>query len=177
MCGEEGMKPNCFLIVIVMVFVASLSAWGEDSPLQPFTSTAGGFSISMPGTPKETVQNVDSAAGPLKLHQFLVEDGNIAYIVMYNDYPRVPDNQDVFFNNVRDGGMNAVKGTLKKEKVISRQGYPGRAFDIETSDTLLLQDVYLVGKRLYQVILGVPKTDSMPSQTNQFFGSFKLAQP
>ena len=73
--------------------------------------------------------------------------------------------------------MNAVKGTLKKEKAISRQGYPGRAFDIETSDTLLMQDVYLVGKRLYQVILGVPKADPMPSQANQYFGSFKLSQP
>ena len=120
---------------------------------------------------------MDSAAGPLQLHQFLVEDGNVAYIVMYNDYPNVPQDQQVFFNNVRDGGANAVKGKVTKEKVISKQGYPGRAFDIETTDTLLLQDVYLVGKRLYQIILGVPKADKMPSQANQFFSSFKLAQP
>jgi len=170
------MKSRLSLVVVLFLFVFVATSRAETG-MQEFTSKDGGFIISMPGAPKESVQNVDSAAGPLELHQFLVEDGNVAYIVMYNDYPRVPESQETFFKNVRDGGVNAVKGTLKKEKVIARQGYPGRAFDIETSDTLLLQDVYLVGKRLYQVILGVPKADSMPSRTNQFFGSFKLTQP
>jgi hypothetical protein len=166
---------NCFG-VLLLVFVLSSFVFA-DTGMESFTSSAGGFSIYMPGTPKESVQYVDSAAGKLELHQFTVEDGNIAYIVMYNDYPRTPESQETFFNNVRDGGANAVKGKVTKEKVISRQGYPGRAFDIETTDTLLLQDVYLVGKRLYQIILGVPKADKMPSQANQFFSSFKLTQP
>ena len=169
------MKANRLLMIIVLLLLGAFTVFAETA-MEPYSSAGGAFSISMPGIPKESVQNVDSAAGPLELHQFLVEDGNVAYIVMYNDYPRVPDNQETFFNNVRDGGMKAVKGTLKKEKTISRQGYPGRAFDIETADTLLLQDVYLVGKRLYQVILGVPKADPMPPQATHFFGSFKLAQ-
>jgi hypothetical protein len=170
------MKLIRFLSVILLLFTGALSLYAEPE-MQVFTSASGGFSISMPGTPKETVQNIDSAAGPLELHQFLVEDGNVAYIVMYNDYPNTPDNQEAFFNKVRDGGMNAVHGNLRKEKAIARQGYPGRAFDIETSDTLLLQDVYLVGKRLYQVILGVPIADPMPPYMNQYFGSFKLTEP
>jgi len=170
------MKFKLSLIVALLLFVSAAGIHAETA-MQEFASENGGFSISMPGTPKESVQNVDSAAGPLALHQFIVEDGNVAYIVMYNDYPQVPDSQETFFNNVRDGGVNAVKGTLKKEKVIARQGYPGRAFDIDTADTVLYQDVYLVGKRLYQVILGVPKADPLPSQFNKFFGSFKLKLP
>ena len=90
------MKLTALRITIVLLLAISTAAFA-DTAMQTFSSKDGGFTISMPGTPKETVQTVDSAAGPLELHQFLVEDGTIAYIVMYNDYPRTPDNQETFF--------------------------------------------------------------------------------
>src|SRR4026209_75082 len=136
--GGRVMKIKVCLIALFFG-IGLFSFVQADTPMQSFTSPGGGFTISTPGNPKESVQTVDSAAGPLELHQFLVEDGNNAYIVMYNDYPKVPSDQEVFFNNVRDGGANAVKGKVTKEKVISRQGFPGRAFHIETADTVSLQ--------------------------------------
>jgi hypothetical protein len=72
-------------------------------------------------------------------------------------------------DRARDSGLKAVNGRLVHESNISIRHYPGRSLAVESPNggaqgSLITNNVYLVGKRLYSLQVGIPRNDQPGSK-------------
>ena len=153
------------------------AVWAVGQQMQPYSSDEGRFSVQFPSgeikhdTEPVTLKSTDSST----LYEFWVEqaEGNVSYMVMYNDYPPNYANgsPDEILANTRDG---AVKGkTLLSDIAISLNGIPGREFTAKDGTWNFTVRQFLKGKRLYQIIV-VSSNDHPATQTSDFMNSFKI---
>ncbi len=145
--------------------------------LQPYTSADGHFSVTFPGTPVTGQQQVNLPDGSaMTLYQFHVDGTGFSYIVIYNDYPAAYTSGDAqaLLGRVRDGSVQAMKGTLTTDRAIDLSGVPGRAFNFSGSDgnNYVARD-YLNGQRLYQVMVTVG-SGTTEAQAGDFLDSFHI---
>ena len=149
---------------------------------QEFKSVPGGFTVQMPGTPKDQTQSVAQATGDLTLHNFTVEDGNNAYIVSYVDFPAddfARSDADTVLDSTVNGSVSSGKGALSSKSTITLGGYPGRLAEFTTAAngqlpaTSVKGHYYLVKERLYQVLAIAPQ-GKLPAEADKFLSSFKL---
>jgi hypothetical protein len=157
------------LFALLFVTLSSLHA-------QTFTSQEGRFTVLFSGAPKQESQTIDlKGGGKTTLIQFSTEsdNGNVAYMVMYNDYTGDYANGDpqVVLGSTRDGALTGK--TMLSDMVINLNGVPGRAFTAKDKDYNYSVRQFLKGKRLYQLI--VVSTDTHPATVaDQFFSSFQM---
>lgn len=155
----------------------SAAAQGDQSVLQPYTSSEGRFTVTFPGgSPKLNTETIDlKGGGKSTLYEFWtdVENGNISYMAMYNDYSADYANGDpqTVLAQVRDG---AIKGkTLVSDMAISLNGVPGREFTTKDDNWNYTVRQFLQGKRLYQLIV-VSSSAHPATQTSEFLTSFTI---
>jgi hypothetical protein len=165
---------SVFLLLTCFAFLYAQQS--APAGLTEFISEEGGFSVRMPGKPQETIQQVDSADGPLEMHRFALDVGENGYIVLYNDYsdPVTSDEIEKILDAVRDGGAKYVSGKVVSEKAVKLKNYSGRSVRIESNEVIYIDNFYLVGQRLYQVIFGMPKGGTMPAEAKEFMESFQI---
>jgi hypothetical protein len=165
-----------FVAVILLLVGVAVAV---DPPLQPFSSADGRFVVQFPGgAPKVETQSVPLKNGQTcTMNQFWVEleNGSLSYMVMYNDYPPgfITDTslaaQQTRLEQTRNGAINGK--TLISDTPIALNGAPGRAFSASDKDFHYDVRQYMVGMRLYQLI--IVSTDAHPpTQRDQFFSSF-----
>lgn len=147
---------------------------------QEFSTQAGGFSVSLPGKPKQETEAIQQS-GAGTLNNFFVELQYGAYGVSYADFPNIPSQLDAkqvddLLNSVRDGVVG--KNKLLKERNITLNGYIGREIEFGSAGLNYKIRIYLVKQRLYQqiAVLASPKLVAN-SDTDRFFNSFKLLAP
>ncbi len=162
-------------VVSLLVVLAALAA-AQTPAMQTFTSNEGRFSVLFQGTPKQEDQVINlKGGGTTALHQFWteLENNNISYMVMYNDYSADYANGDPqsVLATTRDGAVSGKR--LLTDTVITLNGVPGRAFTAEDDNWNYSVRQYLYGKRLYQIIVVWGK-DRVPQQLDQFMGSFRI---
>jgi hypothetical protein len=145
--------------------------------MQPYSSDEGRFSVQFPsGEVKHDTESVKLNDGASStLHEFWVAqaDGNVSYMVIYNDYPPNYTSGDpqTFLANTRDG---AVKGdTVLSDMAISLNGVPGREFSTKDDKWNYTMRQFLKGNRLYQLII-VSNPDHPATQTSDFLDSFRI---
>ena len=149
--------------------------WTELAP------AGGGFTVMLPGTPRESSMDVSTDLGTIKATTYTLElAGDHAYMIVHSDFPREAMKQvksDAILDSARDGAVANVKGKLKSEKKIKLGFSPGRALVVESSDGSLLLNarVYLVKERLYQAIVVNARAKVVQADVDRFLGSFKLA--
>jgi hypothetical protein len=168
---------------LVLGIGAALLLWVGFAPsahaqLQPFVSPDSHFSILMPGTVKTESEPVklNNSDISVTMYEFYVEleNQNVSYMLMYNDYPPNVGNDpaQTMLERFRDG---AVAGkTLLTDQAISLNGVPGRAFtsvDKDGWDYDVRQ--YYQGHRLYQLIIVTNKGYSA-AYRDQFMNSFAI---
>ena len=152
-------------------------ALGGQSQLQTYTSAVGRFTVMFPGgSPKVDSQTVSlKGGGSTTLYQFWteLEDNNISYMLMYNDYS--PDyangNPQSVLATTRDGAVSGK--TLLTDTAISLNGVPGREFTAKDDTWNYTVRQYLKGKRLYQLII-VSSASHPATQSSAFLNSFKI---
>lgn len=153
-------------------------AWKE------FSSAEGRFSVLLPSVPTERVELHDSPVGKLEVHNFTLRTF-AEYGVMYVEYPpniEEEGNVRAFLDNIRDGGVRRVKGTVLEEKDISLGGHPGRYMLVRIGDGYTLRaKTFVVKNRLYQVIIITRDKDAPEGiikfheeTAAKFLDSFKL---
>ena len=165
----------------LILVVAALLAGCGGTTWTEFSSADGAFSVLMPGTPTEETQTEDTDLGPIDVHLFTFEKGEVAYLVGYNVFPAAvveAATPAVLLDSARDGQVETVKGTLVSETEITLGTYPGRDLEIqvEGSDgtSSLRSRLFMVGDRLYQLVVGGPKGQSTSADTIKFLDSFEL---
>jgi hypothetical protein len=152
---------------------------------QEYKSSAGRYSILMPGKPKEQTQAVDSIVGKLDMLITSFEDQSSAYLIAYVDYPgdliRSGQANDILDGTVR-GATENVNGTLVRQQDFPLGVIPGREAEIDAPSqgaqpaTHVKVRYFLVNNRLYQVMVVVPQTRILPVEAQRFFDSFKLIE-
>ena len=154
------------------------------STWKQFTSTKGGFSVLMPGTPKQLRLTQQSPIGAIDVYGFVVEQNQktVGYVVMYADFPvnlAQTVNPKQIFNGGRDRVLNMMQGKLLSQRDVRLQGYPGKEFTYEAKGSIVKHRLYLVNRRLYQIIAGTNKNQqqSLSRSTTGFLNSFKLRSP
>jgi hypothetical protein len=168
---------NLWTQIAVVLFLLAGATTAKSQQMQPYTSNDGRFTVQFPaGTIKQdtqpvTLQGSDSST----LYEFWVEleDNNVSYMVMYNDYPPnyANDSAANVLVRTRDG---AVKDkTLTSDTAINLNGVPGRAFTCSDDKWNYSVHQFLKGKRLYQLIV-VSGKDHPATLTDQFMNSFSI---
>lgn len=145
--------------------------------MQPFTSPEGMFKINFPGTPKESAKPLTlQGGGASTLHQFWVDidNDNITYMVIYNDYPAdyASASPQELLETMRDGVVRDK--TLTSDVPIELYGVPGRAFTAVDKDGWQYSvHQFLAGSRLYQLIV-VNSRDHPAGTTEEFMNTFRI---
>lgn len=137
------------------------------------------FSVTLPGTANKKEMVEQSNSGAVKVTVWGVQTSNAFFAVSIADYPTGIDG-DVL-GRVRDGAMASVQATVGKDVplVINsgnlKKKYPGREFDANTKTGIkLAARLFLVDKRLYQMICVSPSGSFSSADFKQFADSFKL---
>jgi len=112
---------------------------------------------------------------------FVAEQGQKAWLVGYSDYPEAlveASDPATMLAGARDGAVSNVNGQLVSDAEITLNGYPGREFSASVTqngqEIVLRQRVYMVGNRLYQVVVIAPKGEENSTEVEDFFQSFRL---
>lgn len=172
-------KTVRFTWILAMIVLVSIAC--KASAPEEFSDQNGKFSVMTPVSLKETVQAVDTAVGSVDIHLFIGEKGNSAYMVGYSDYPaEIIEQSDpaAMLDGARDGAVSNISGTLISETAITLDGNPGRELvitaKVDDSDADVKARIYMVGNRLYQVLVIGVKGEVTPEDADAFLQSFKL---
>ena len=100
---------------------------------------------------------------------------------MYNDFPEsiIRENTaDALFDGGRDAAFASAGSRLLTEENISLNGHPGRElnFEIRGGEGMVRSRVYLVGRRLYQIIWTGPSDKALLENVDEFLNSFELLE-
>lgn len=150
--------------------VATRAVILTQSNWQQFSSTAGNFTVSLPGTPtKESETDDDGSVA----NNFTVVYGETVYLVTYSDL--VDENQvnpEEIFDAVCEGYAADGDKLVNKREIKLNGGYPGRIVELNTTDGMVGKaSMYLVKNRLYQLIVISPSTE----EQEKFFESFRIS--
>ena len=159
------------------LFLFAALAGCQQKAFQPYKSPDGKFEAIFPGEPKIDAK----AAAGVSVKMYSVEAWNKAYMVGWADLP-IPTWESESRTNsrlfdARDGALAAVNaksnGTTKVIKLQDR--FPGIEFGGSADDKHVRAQVYLVGHRLYQVIIvgGAPEVLTS-TEAEEFLAAFKV---
>jgi hypothetical protein len=153
---------------------------------ETYTSSEGGFSIDMPGTPTPSEQSVplpNGKSAPLKIVS--IDKKEIAYFVGHIDYPadvidKSADPQKLLSNSI-EGAVGAFDGKAGlQQKATTVDGVPCRTFN--TTGKVEGQDAQAEGvfcfenNRLYEVFALGEKSDKFAGEVKPFISSFKITK-
>ena len=179
------MKSRKPLLALLIIILLSSFAPGDWVDVQ---NKEGQFKMKFPRQPTESTQDIEEASLPLKMHIFLYDaskykDENMAYYIMYSDYPDTLVNSDfkdelldTFFKNSIDGGAKNMNGTVVSVTKVNYKDFPGRLAKMSFMDGqgLCYMKIFLVHSRIYILMtLCEPLKDKNPSM-DKFFNSFVL---
>lgn len=141
-----------------------------------FSPQDGGFSITMPDKPSQQTLPHKTENGQTSSPLYELTKGAFKYVITYMDYPfSVEGNErDKLLDMGAEAGITNVGGKVVSNTPISLGSYPGREVKGEMQGVLYRSRVYLVGQRLYLLIVWMPSNKTNPENAAKFLESFKL---
>jgi hypothetical protein len=174
---DKFMMLRRSLLVLVMPLLCGAA---QDVSWQEFNARAGGFSVLLPGKPKEEQQAVRTPSGTFEVNLVSVAlpTGDATFAVGYAAFPEQtvpPGNEERRLDGARDGAVANVKGKQKAEKHLTLDHHPGREVHIEVDGkTIVLTRFYAVKHMLYQLVAAGTRERVYSKDTERFMASFKL---
>jgi hypothetical protein len=171
---------TCAVAVIVL---NTATMMGKEQPtvkgLIDFKSKEGKFSIHLPAKPKHEITEVGTAKD--KQHQFKVGTDQGVYLISYQDNPNLqgstPKQLMAALESGRDRSREVFRGKLLESKSVTLdKTHPGLNFRVTLPQAKgeARCRFYMVGTRLYQImVIGVPEFANS-NEATQVIDSFKL---
>lgn len=162
------------LVLVAVAAAAPRLAWKE------YTSADGGFAVLMPADPEIEVETTKTDLGPVEIHSAKCVTESMLCVVKYYDAPSVTDaTRDKFLDDNCDGfvrGTNLLQKGERKRLVLGP--HPGREVVGETQDgrAQLTARYYVVGKRVYLVMVGSSVDDASSPEVIRYLTSFRLLE-
>lgn len=146
--------------------------------LKEFKSPDNSFMVMLPKDVKEEKQAVNTQLGPIEYVSYSAKAKHQEFTIAYSDYPDsfvTATDPKVLLDGSRDGAVRNIQGTLLSETIIDMNGRPGRELRIEGPQKIILKSrIYLVGKRLYQIMAVSQPDHSFDKKIDEVFSSFKI---
>jgi hypothetical protein len=166
------------ILGVALVSMSLLLATGcGPEQMKPFTSAEGKFTAQMPGTPTEKTQ---MAAG-ITFKMYMVETRSGGMVVGVADMPIGANESEAMIqqrlDGARDGAVKNINGTLAGSSQITLAGkYPGRELtaNLPENKGILKARIYLVGARMYQVMVLGNAAYVNSENAGKFFDSFSV---
>ena len=170
-----------YLLALLAGTVLALATNGQEPPKwQEFTSKAGKYKITMPAAAKE-FSTLDQG---ITLHGRAWTDKNETYMVLFGDFPddiakKSPEMIQEILEAGRDNTTRTGEGKLIRSKKIKLAG-KHEGIDAEASITKPLKGLvrmrgYMVGSRLYTIMVAGPEDFVNRPETQRFLDSFGLS--
>ena len=150
----------------------------EKSKLKLHTSADGKYKVLLFEGPKTK----DNKAGGITMHVVANDLGKKAVLVTHADMPipadETAEQTQTRLDGAKNGAINSVKAKELKSAKITLGKHPGREFSAElpAGQGVLKARVYIVGKRLYQVLAVGPKDFVDSADVKKIFDSFELTR-
>jgi hypothetical protein len=177
----QGNPDRQSLLLVVSALALGLGVvLAETSPSwKTYRSREGGFEVSLPGTPKEERKEHKTANGKREVVRVSSEPrkGEGIYLVAFSDHEPAPkpETDDQKLDRARDAALALSKGRLLEEKKLTLQQHTGREVRIEVEGKVIVRArLFVVKKRLYQVMVVGPKETADSKDTQRFLDSFQF---
>ncbi len=151
---------------------------------ETLTSVDGRFTVVTPLHLVQQIQDVDLPTGDtLKVTSYSGERATIGYYVSYADYPQSvirTNKPQTLLQGSRDGVSENLGGTITQDTEIVLDKHPGREFIVTAKDdkgkpfTVRVR-LYIVGARLYELIVWLPENVESNKDVETFFSTFQVS--
>jgi hypothetical protein len=144
-----------------------------------FNSAVGGFMVDMPGEPAQAHEE-NGLMGAKGVEIVTGEHGESRFIIQYQDLTRTATKKgtSAILKAARSSDEKVIAGKVVGEKEATLKGASGGwAYQIESAEPdgpVARVRAYVVGSRLYQVIVVAPKAKFPTDDSERFFRSFRL---
>ena len=144
---------------------------------EKFSSIDGRFSVLMPVTPTDKTETIASDPWPYTTHLLVGRDAiERVFLIGWVDYhPAFNFNKQSELEANRDEFVKGVGAKLLTSRTITIDGYRTLEFTAENEEKVYKSRVYMVGRRPYQIVIGLPKGQDDTASINLFFNSFKVS--
>ena len=167
---------------VLLVALSPLALSAQEKKDAPFVSKAGKFSVALPAKPSEKSRKIKVGDREQDLHVFSVEQKDRAYVVTYIDYPKgtIGDDKDKFLAGVVERNVGLLKGKVAAEEKITlgKAKHPGRDVRVDLPDKkqLYRARVFLVGDRVYQIVVLGPEEFVKGKEIDEYLKSFEVTE-
>jgi hypothetical protein len=177
------MRRAARIPVLLLLFAGLASGCGRRAAeWVAVTADDGSFRIELPGSPTRVSKRLDTPAGPAPVEMWVRADGDASFIAGYTEYPaavRAVVDEDELLDSARDGAVARARGRLLIDEPHPQGDVHGRriAIDAEGGRVRVRGDLYVSGRRLYQVLATTAPPDTDSPEVERFLGSFRIIAP
>ena len=173
----------CTPLLLAALLFPLQTAKAEAKPWETVVSEDGQYSVEMPATPN--VRGNRSRNGPdgqVQIQFKGCRTGGGTYIVQRAEYPTnlIAGTEDTQLDSERDELARQYGGNPTGEKKVTLGDSSGREFTIRGKPrgelgviTVRVRE-YLIGKKIYAVLVTSMANRELPDDTDRFLGSLKL---
>jgi len=171
-------------LMVLCLLISVLASGCATQPSVPvlFESREGGFSVLVPASLQEKTQDVESGFSKMTVHAFIGGTDLLRYFISYLDYDDevlAELKADEILRQAQAQLVSSPDAVVLAEAEITLDGYPGREITFDTGEEsnpelTVKARLLLVGPRLYQIMVMVPKGDVSTVSSNEFLQSFTL---
>jgi len=164
------------LALAVMVCTA-FAAGAQSGEWKEYVYRADGFAVAAPRQPVMSKRTVDKApGGPVEIHFYNIDTSNgTGLMAIASDrHPNDRRAAQQVLSDAKTGGAAAAKATIDAERPISLDNNPGLEIEFSNDKYHGRTRVYLVGRKLYQIMSVAPASQPLPSEADRFYKSFRL---
>ena len=172
---RNGFKIALVVLVLIPMLERALGNLAALNRWQAYTSQEGGYSVTLPGKPQEDFRRVPGPSRSVPVRYVAAEapDGSGTYGVAYVDIPTPVADPRAAMQRM-EALPRALKGRLLSKSDVSVEGHRGREFEVQRQKGITTLRVFIVGQRLYQLIVTSPTEAVGADGRARFMGSFKL---
>ena len=160
------------LVTALILLVAFSPAAMQSNNWEKVAPAGGRFSVMMPAEPKDSEF---TPAPDFTSHGYAEEIDGVIYVCLYGDYAAsIHLNPDAELAANRDNFLKTLNASLILTKEIELDGRFGLEFTGETAENTFQGKVYILGNRIFQITVGVPKVTGDAGNAARFLKSFAL---
>jgi len=164
-------------VAAALALAGALSGCGRGEAWTTVTAEDASFRVEMPGRARHARRALGTPAGQAPIEMWVREDGERAFVAGYTELPeavRARFHPERLLDSARDGAIERVRGKLLREAPRELAGVPGRRIEIaaEGGRVWVRGDLFVRGRRLYQVLATVAPAEAESAAVRRFLDSF-----